>query len=57
MASFIFTAFTLEAFLNHIGQGIFKCWNDLEQLSHQKLNLTAEKLEIEKDEGKRPLQI
>jgi len=57
MASLIFTAFTLEAFLNHIGQSIFKCWNDLEQLSpSRKLNLIAEKLEIEKDDGKRPFQ-
>lgn len=57
MASLIFTAFTLEAFLNHIGQSIFKCWNDLEQLSPtRKLNLIAEKLEIEKDDGKRPFQ-
>lgn len=57
MASLIFTAFTLEAFLNHIGQSIFKCWNDLEQLSpSRKLNLIAEKLGIKKDDGKRPFQ-
>jgi hypothetical protein len=48
MASLIFTAFTLEAYLNHIGQRIFKCWNDL--------NVIAEKLEVEKDDGKRPFQ-
>lgn len=57
MASLIFTAFTLEAFLNHIGQNIFKCWEDLDKLSPSgKLNLIAEKLEIEKDDGKRPFQ-
>ena len=57
MASLIFTAFALEAFLNHIGQNIFKCWEDLERLSPSgKLNLIAEKLEIEKDDGKRPFQ-
>jgi hypothetical protein len=57
MASLIFTAFTLEAFLNHIGQSIFKCWSDLERLSpSRKLNLIAEKLEIEKDDGKRPFR-
>ena len=57
MASLVFTAFTLEAFLNHIGQSIFKCWDDLEQLSPlRKLNLIAETLEIRKDEGKRPFQ-
>ena len=35
MASLIFTAFTLEAFLNHIGKQIFGCWDDLEQISPQ----------------------
>jgi hypothetical protein len=30
MASLVFTAFTLEAFSNHIGHKVFKCWNDLE---------------------------
>ncbi|MCJ7653693.1 MAG: hypothetical protein MUO97_00050 [Dehalococcoidia bacterium] len=57
MASLIFTAFTLEAYLNHIGQSIFKCWDDLEQLSpKRKLNLIAEKLKIERDDSKRPFQ-
>ena len=57
MASLIFTAFTLEAFLNHIGQTIFKCWKDLEQLSpSRKLNIIVEKLGVEKDDGKRPFQ-
>ncbi len=57
MASLVFTAFTLEAYLNHIGQTIFKCWNDLEQISpSRKLNVIAEKLEVEKDDGKRPFQ-
>lgn len=57
MASLIFTAFTLEAYLNHIGKEIFICWDDLEQLSPQKkLNVIAEKLVVEKDDGKRPFQ-
>ena len=56
MASLVFTAFMLEAFLNHIGQRVFKCWSDLERgLSpSEKLNLIVEKLGIEKDDGKRP---
>ena len=55
MASLIFTAFTLEAYLNHIGQRIFKCWKDLEWLSpSRKLNVIAEKLEVKKDDAKRP---
>jgi hypothetical protein len=57
MASLIFTAFTLEAYLNHIGPSIFKCWDDLEQLSpKRKLNLIAEKLKIERDDSNRPFQ-
>ena len=35
MASLIFTAFTLEAYLNHIGSKLFKCWDALEALSPQ----------------------
>lgn len=57
MASLIFTAFTLEAYLNHIGQRIFACWNDLERLSpSKKLNVIAEKLGVAKDDSKRPFQ-
>jgi len=57
MASLIFTAFTLEACLNHIGKQIFGCWDDLEQLSPQKkMNIIAEKLRVAKDDGKRPFQ-
>ena len=57
VASLIYTAFTLEAYLNHIGKQIFSCWDDLEGLSpRKKLNVIAEKLGIEKDDGKRPFQ-
>lgn len=57
MASLVFTAFTLEAYLNHIGQKLFKCWSDVESLSpHKKLKLICEKLEIEPDYSKRPYQ-
>jgi hypothetical protein len=57
-ASLIFTAFTLEAYFNHIGAKIFSCWRDLERLSpKEKLNVIAERLNIEIDYGKRPWQI
>lgn len=57
MASLIFTAFMMEAYLNHIGPHIFKCWGDLERLKpSSKLNIVAEKLGIEIDKGKRPYQ-
>ena len=57
-ASLIFTAFTFEAYLNHIGVKIFSCWEDLERLSpKEKLNVIAERLSVEIDYGKRPWQI
>lgn len=57
MGSLIFTAFMMEAYLNHVGPHVFKCWCDLERLSPlSKLNLIVEKLGIDKDDGKRPHQ-
>ena len=57
MASLIYTAFTMEAYLNHIGEQIFGCWDDLDGLSpRKKLNVIAEKLMVGKDDGKRPFQ-
>ncbi len=58
MASLVFTAFALEAYLNHIGAKIFKCWTDLERLSpKEKINVIAEHLDVQVDYGKRPWQI
>lgn len=55
MASLIFTAFAAEAWLNHIGSWIFKCWGDFERLPPlSKLNIVAEKLNIDIDKGIRP---
>ena len=57
IASLIFTAFALEAYLNHIGKSIFECWDDLERLSPSaKINIIAEKLKVEKDDSTRPFQ-
>ena len=57
-ASLVFSAFTLEAYLNHIGAKIFSCWEDLEGLSpKKKLNVIAERLNVEIDYGMRPWQI
>ena len=56
--SLVFTAFTLEAYLNHIGEKIFSCWKDLERLSpKEKLNVIAERLNVDVNYGKRPWQI
>ena len=58
MASLVFTAFMMEAYLNHVGPRLFECWDDLEQwLSPlSKLSLIAEKLGVKKDKGRRPYQ-
>ena len=58
MASLIFTAFTMEAYLNHLGKQLLQCWNEIEiSLSpSKKLRLLAEKIGIEIHERKRPFQ-
>lgn len=57
MASLIFTAFALEAYLNHVGQRVFRCWHALERLSPQgKMSIIAEKLNVKIDSSKRPFQ-
>lgn len=57
-ASIVFTAFTMEAYLNHIGPQIFKCWDSIENLPPtKKLNIIAEKLNVQVDYGKHPWQV
>ncbi|MGB7912979.1 MAG: hypothetical protein WCF59_12220 [Desulfobaccales bacterium] len=57
MASLVFTAFSLEAYFNHIGEKVFKSWNALENLPPlNKLDVICEKLEIKLDYSRRPYQ-
>jgi len=57
MGSLIFTAFSFEAYLNHIGPKIFSCWEALEILSPEgKLDIVCEKLQINIPKGNRPRQ-
>jgi hypothetical protein len=58
MSSLVFSAFTLEAYLNHLGDKLFRCWDKLERgLSPMdKLHIIAEKIELNIDLGKRPFQ-
>jgi hypothetical protein len=57
-ASLVFTAFTLEAYLNHVGAKLFACWDDLERLGpREKLNLIAERLEVPTNYAARPWQV
>ena len=58
IASLVFTAFTLEAYLNHIGPGPFNSWSGLERLAPKdKLNIIAEKIGLEINYGDRPWQV
>ncbi len=59
LASLVFSAFTFEAFLNHIGEHLFSSWPELERkLSHRaKLALIAEKLDFKVDYAGLPWQV
>ncbi len=57
MSSLLLTAFTLEAYLNHIGQKLFTSWATLEVLSPLgKLEVVCEKLGVSFPAGQRPRQ-
>lgn len=56
-ASLVFTAFTFEAYLNHVGEEVFPppIWKAVERLSPvDKLNAVAEALKVPVDFGSRP---
>ncbi len=58
LACITFVAFTLEAFLNHIGEELFKSWVDLEQINVRgKIRIITDKLNINVDYGAMPWQI
>jgi len=58
MGSMVFRAFSLEAYFNHVGEKLFIHWSDLETLSPKsKLNVIAERLELEVNYGERPWQV
>lgn len=59
MASLVFTAFALEAYLNHVGGKLFACWDDLERPLNprKKLSLIAERLGVVVKYGERPWQV
>jgi hypothetical protein len=58
MSSLVFSAFALEAFLNHIGEHVFASWKDLELLPPGgKVNVICERLGLVPDWGALPWQI
>jgi hypothetical protein len=59
LASAVLTAFTFEAYLNHLGPSLFAHWSHLDRLSPwAKMELVCEKLQVSfpKGPGARPLQ-
>lgn len=58
MGSLIFTAFSFEAYLNHIGPKLFACWPIFEKVvsPEGKLDVVCERLGIELPRNKRPRQ-
>ena len=59
LSCLMFQAFSLEAFLNHMGEKLFETWGELEKpLSPKaKLGLICEKLKLNINYGKTPWQI
>ena len=57
MGSLLLTAFSFEAYLNHIGPEVFECWDAIEVLSPEgKLDIICESLGIIFFKDKRPHQ-
>ena len=58
MASLVFTAFTLEAYLNHIGPKVLKSWAKPERFGpRKKLKEIAKQLQIVPNYDERPWQV
>lgn len=58
MGSLVFTAFTLEAYLNWLGDKLFPHWKYLERLSpKEKLEVISDQLGVKIQFGSRPWQI
>ncbi len=59
LSSIVLTAFTFEAYLNHVGPTVLRCWGELERLPPwAKFELLCEQLSVlfPDGPGKRPLQ-
>ncbi len=57
MSSLIFSAFTLEAYLNHVGEKLIPYWEELDRLPYyKKLKIITKLISIEPDASMRPYQ-
>lgn len=58
VASLAFSAFALEAFLNHIGEHLFATWREIEVLSPKaKIHVLCERLRLTPNWGTQPWQV
>jgi len=56
-AALTFAAFTVEGYLNHLGDAVYRDWRDLERLDPiAKLRFLSSLLKLDCNVGKRPLQ-
>lgn len=57
MASLIFSAFSFEAYLNHLGESKIKHWEEIEKISIlSKYKVLCTEFDIKTDFGRRPYQ-
>ncbi len=57
MSAILFTAFTFEAYLNHLGEKTFKFWKEIEPIKvMDKYRVLCKNLDIRPDFTKRPYQ-
>lgn len=57
MSSLLLTAFTFEAYLNHLGIEIIKFWDEIESIKvMDKYSVLCKELDLEPDFSKRPYQ-
>jgi hypothetical protein len=57
MSSLLLTAFTFEAYLNHLGEKTFKFWEEIEPIKvMDKYSVLCKNLELSPDFSKRPYQ-
>lgn len=57
MTSIMFSAFTLEAYLNHLGEKVIEYWSEIDQIrTINKLKVLYSELDINFDNSCRPIQ-
>jgi hypothetical protein len=57
LTTILMSAFSFEAYLNHLGNHLFDFWSEMERLPHKsKLNIIRSHLRIKPEDGCRPYQ-